>query len=354
MAYTNLGNKQANAEVPRKCTAVLTVECRNLKGPYLGAEMNVKCAVFVGEYEQHSLGRRKNFRWDFIGETELVEKSSNPDFDRTIEIAYDVATSRLLRFDLVSVAPANTAGLSVWPEDFHIGAYVCDVQDLLKAPSWDVKGTLLKKGNNTLDTSHLQFEMMRHIRLSMTPAKVMDIFKSVDVDKSQCLNRIEFKNAIHLMAKQGEFAVSKEGEELAWKLGDEDKNGSVNYAEFVGIVFGTQGNISVMIEDRVNCSIDKHTDMLFTKYKRDLRKRMGQDAAGTWLHATSSLTSDVSLTPKCPKFSVRMGARRQSALARSCRAPRSAWCEVAARPLDRTIDLRSSIGAPLLHTPPRE
>jgi hypothetical protein len=255
----------------RDHTAVVTIECRNLKGPTLGASIDSKCVVSAGEYD-HYLGKRKNFRWETVGETEIVLNSVSPVFETSIEVSYGLGKSRLLRFDILG-SFEKTANF----ENRHIGAYVCDIHDLLKAESWAKDGTLVKKGRGHADNSHLQFEVTRRIRETMTPAIVMEVFKSVDFDKSCCLNKIEFKNAMRRMASQGGYSISTEGEDLAWNLADEDGSGNINYAEFIGILFGTQGSISVMIEDRQNRSVAKHAHMLFTKYQRDLKKRMGRE-----------------------------------------------------------------------------
>jgi len=317
----------------RNHTALLSIECSNLKGISLGTVISSKCVVSGGEYD-HYLGKRKNFRWEVVGETEFVHHNNSPSFQTSIEIAYDMTKSRLLRFDLLGTLPEDFAAGRKWkeigetkpaqghelnnlklaialkskteftqhewetfrisdlrhddfiktdnlyfkpePETFHIGAYVCDVHDLLKAESWELNGTLIKKGKGSVDNSHLHFEVTRNIRANLTPQEVMKVFKTVDVDKSMSLKKLEFKNAMRIMAKQGHYNIRKEGEEIAWEIADADENGSVNYAEFVAVIWGTQGSISVMIEDRGEKSSAKHADMLFNKYHKELCKKLGR------------------------------------------------------------------------------
>ena len=317
----------------RNHSALLSIECRNLKGPSLGTVISSKCAISGGEYD-HYMGKRKKFRWELVGETEFVRHNNSPSFQTTVEIAYDMTKSRLLRFDLLGSLSEDFADGRKWkktgetkpaqghelrnaelaaalrskteftqqeweafgisdlrnddfikmdnmyfkpePETFHIGAYVCDVHDLLKAESWELNGTLIKKGKGSVDNSHLHFEVTRNIRETLTPQDVMKVFKTVDTDKSMSLNKLEFKNAMRIMARQGHYSIRKEGEDIAWEIADADTNGSVNYAEFVAIIFGTQGSISVMIEDRGEKSAVKHADMLFNKYRKELGKRLGR------------------------------------------------------------------------------
>jgi len=259
----------SSLRVPSDLSAVVSVECRNLKGPTPLAKVDVRCVVSVGEYE-YCYGKRKNFRWEVIGETETVPNNRSPEFETTIEVTYNWSKSRLLKFDLFG----STNDVEAM-ENFHIGAYVCEVQDLLKRPSWAVDGTLIKKGK--VDNSHVRFEVTRHLREVLTPAQMMEIFKSVDLDTSLSLSAQEFKNAIRFMAKKGGFHMSREQENWAWEIGDEDKTGSVDYAEFVSMVWGAQGLISVTIEDRQNVSAEKHANMLFNKFRRSVTKKLGRE-----------------------------------------------------------------------------
>ena len=252
----------------RNHTALLSIECYNLKGASLGASISSKCVVSGGEYE-HYLGKRKNFRWEVVGETEIVPSSNSPSFETSIEIAYDLSKSRLMRFDILG-SESETF------ENFHIGAFVCEIHDLLKAESWELNGTLIKKGKGAVDNTHLHFEVIKNIRATMTPQQVMNVFKTVDIDKSMCLSKLEFKNAMRLMAKQGGYNISKEGEDGAWEIAELNERGDLNYAAFVGVIFGTQGSISVMIEDRGDKSVVKHADLLFNKYRKQLVKRLGR------------------------------------------------------------------------------
>ena len=169
--------------------AVVSVECRKLKGPSPLSKLDVRCVVSAGEYEYS--GKRKHFRWEVIGETETVQNSHNPVFASTVEVAYNMARSKLLKFDVFG---STKDGDGETVENFHIGAYVCEVHDVLKRPGWAVDGNLEKVGK--VDNSHMRFEVTRHMREVLTPAQMMDIFKTMDTDMSVCLTAPEFKSAI--------------------------------------------------------------------------------------------------------------------------------------------------------------
>jgi len=81
------------------------------------------------------------------------------------------------------------------------------------------------------------------------------------------------------MAKKGGFNMSREHEQWAWEIGDQEKTGTVNYAEFVSMMWGTEGHITVTIEDRQNVSAEKHANMLFGKYRREVKQRQCRDMA---------------------------------------------------------------------------
>jgi Ca2+-binding EF-hand superfamily protein len=252
--------------------AVVSVECRKLKGLSPLAKLDARCVVSAGEYEYS--GKRKHFKWEAIGETETVQNSHNPVFASTVEVAYNMTRSKLLKFDVFG-STKDGDGEAV--ENFHIGAYVCEVHDVLKRPGWAVDGALEKIGK--VDNSHMRFEVTRHMRDVLTPAQMMDIFKSMDADMSLSLSAPEFKSAIRLMAKKGGFNMSREHEQWAWEIVDQDKTGTVNYAEFVSMMWGTEGHITVTIEDRQNVSAEKHANMLFGKYRREVKQRQGRDLA---------------------------------------------------------------------------
>jgi Ca2+-binding EF-hand superfamily protein len=260
---------------PREGTALVTVECRNLKWSNGGEKIDSKCVVSVGEYE-YCLGKRKNnFKWEVVGETEIARGNLSPQFENTIEIQYDMSKSRLLRFDLFG--SSSVTMLANEDEDHHIGVYVCDVNDLLKSPNYMLEGSLVvTRRTQTEKHLHLQFEATKSIRATLNISHLQTAFQGSDFDNSCFLGKAEFKHALQLMARQGGFQMDRKTEDLLWSLSEEDGNGVINYKEFIGLVYGTQGYISVMVEDQNIRSADKHADLLFSKYQRDLNKVLGR------------------------------------------------------------------------------
>jgi hypothetical protein len=254
------------------------IECGNLKMTKPGSDLDSKCVLSVGDpSSNHSIGKRK-VTWELVGETEIVYKSNRPRFEHSFEIPYESGRPKLVKFDIFG--SVNKAGSLAYAFDnFHVGTYVCELQDLLKADGWHSHGTLTRQGRGSTDTSYLHFEVTRQLRETTTPAKMMKVFKKVDVNKNQTLDKLEFGYAMQILAKQGRFLFHKQSEEMAWRLATSETKDVLDMAEFVGFVFGTQGRISVMIEDRNHEAFAKHADVLFLRYCQDLNKRLGREPA---------------------------------------------------------------------------
>ena len=263
----------------RKNVALLSIECRDLKGPFVDAILASKCAVYAGQHDDAANVR--HFKWALVGETEAVFKSTSPHYEQTFEIEYDTSSPKLLKFDVYVQAnkvqeeafeKTSAAGEA---ERFDLcGTYVCNISDLIKAKSWSASGSLKKIRSRD---AHLQFAVTRHLQ-QFTPSKVMEIFRSVDFNQSNCLDMIEFRNAMRIMAKLTKQPMTRELEDVAWQLANSDGDDVLQYAEFVSIVFGSQGDISVMIEDRGQRDVGLHANILFAKYRRSLNRRMGKEA----------------------------------------------------------------------------
>ncbi|MGB1596061.1 MAG: hypothetical protein ACPIOQ_25085 [Promethearchaeia archaeon] len=84
--FSNFGHAHGVDSV-RKNVALLSIECRDLKGPFVDAVLASKCAVYAGQHDDTA--NVKHFQWVLVGETEAVYKSTSPHFEQTFEIEYD-------------------------------------------------------------------------------------------------------------------------------------------------------------------------------------------------------------------------------------------------------------------------
>lgn len=254
----------------RSQSAYLCIECKNLRGAFLGSKLDTKVVVSIAE---EYISRKGKYYWVVVGQTEVVKSETNPAFKTSIEIDFDPGQPRLVRCDVFS----SETSLKVDPS-VHKGGFLLDIQELLHSESGKIQGGINPKPEVHEDVGHMQFDVMRQMREYATPVELMAAFKRADKDKNRQLDPYEFHEAVSDLARQKRLNITQEGETLAFRLCDFNGDGVLNYSEFIAMVYGRHGSISVMLEKQ-HMTVEEASESHFAMYRKDLQKekkrRMG-------------------------------------------------------------------------------